>query len=178
MLNHDRTLWTTSAQPGHRRTYTLTFVYQDSLRRVAAAATGKRPVAGKYLLVSILNVVNHQILLNLANSGWGWSGAASNLFAAVVAAIPAYLLSRHWVWELRGAHRFRSELLPFWIIALAGLGVSTLLAEVADQIFGAGLPVALGSLAGYGIVWVVKFLVLDEMFSQAAERQSASATTG
>jgi putative flippase GtrA len=117
----------------------------------------------------MLNVVNHQVLLNLANSGWGWSGGASNLFAAVVAAIPAYLLSRYWVWALRGAHSFRAEVLPFWIIALIGLAVSTSLAELADRFVGSGPAVALASLAGYGVVWVVKFMVLDGLFGQAAQ---------
>jgi putative flippase GtrA len=147
----------------------------DSLHRAAAAAASKRPVAGKYLAVSILNVVNHQILLNLANSGWGWSGGTSNLFAAVSAAIPAYLLSRRWVWEIRGAHSFRSELLPFWVIALVGLALSTSLAELADRAIGSGLAVAMASLAGYGVVWVVKFLVLDGLFAHAAaQRERAS----
>jgi putative flippase GtrA len=135
-------------------------------------------VAGKYLAVSLLNVVNHQVLLNWANSGWGWSGGVSNVFAAVVAAIPAYLLSRYWVWAVRGAHSFRSEVLPFWTIALIGLAVSTSLAELADRLVGSGPAVAAASLAGYGVVWVVKFLVLDGMFANAGGQKPERASVG
>ncbi len=131
------------------------------------AIMARRSTAFRYLLVSGLNVVNHQALLFLANTVWGWSGGRANVFAAVVAAVPAYLLSRRWVWQTRGNHSFRREILPFWIIAVLGLVVSTLMAELADRTFGSGLPVALGSIAGYLVVWVLKFLVLEKLFERA-----------
>ena len=137
----------------------------------------RRSVAFRYLLVSVLNVVNHQALLALANSGWGWSGGPANVFAAVFAAIPAYLLSRRWVWRTSGAHSLRSEILPFWIISLVGLVVSSLLAEVADRSFGAGLPVALASITGYFLVWVLKFLVLERLFVGNRSRRARETVT-
>jgi putative flippase GtrA len=136
------------------------------VRSVAEAVVDRRKVALRYVLVSLLNVANHQVLLAIANSGWEWSGGRANVFAAVVAAVPAYLLSRYWVWEARGSHSLRAEILPFWIIALIGLVLSTLLAEVADRVFGSGLPVALASIAGYTVVWVMKFLILEKLFTR------------
>jgi putative flippase GtrA len=127
----------------------------------------RRGEASRYLLVSVVNVINHQGLLILANSGWGWSGGAANVFAAMVAAVPAYLLSRYWVWDVRGRHSLRTEIIPFWSIALIGLLLSTFLAEVADRIFGAGVWVSLASLTAYFLLWVVKFLVLDGLFSRS-----------
>lgn len=134
------------------------------LRAPVEAVLIRRSVAFRYLVVSGLNVVNHQLLLALANSGWGWSGGRANMFAAVVAAVPAYVLSRNWVWKARGTHSFRAEILPFWIISLLGLVVSTLFAELADRAFGSGLPVAMASISGYFVVWVLKFLVLEKLF--------------
>ncbi len=116
------------------------------------------------MAVSVINFVNHQGLLYVANSIWGWSGGWANVFAAGVAAVPAYLLSRAWVWEVSGKHNWRTEILPFWTIALVGMGVSTVFAEVADRLFGAGLAVQLASLFGYFLVWVAKFFLLDRMF--------------
>ena len=75
---------------------------------------------GRYLAVSVINLVNHQALLFIANSLWDWSGGWANVFAACIAAVPAYLLSRAWVWGISGKHDLRSEVLPFWILALAG----------------------------------------------------------
>ena len=119
---------------------------------------------GRYLTVSIINLFNHQVLLFVANSLWGWSGGWANVFAACIAAIPAYILSRAWVWEVTGRHDLRTEILPFWLLALAGLIVSTGLAELTDRSFGAGVLVNVASLTGYFVVWVAKFFLLDRLF--------------
>jgi len=135
-----------------------------------ARARSSSLLAQKYLIVSAINLINHQVLLNVANSWWGWGGGVSNMFAAMTAAIPAYFLSRYWVWEVRGRHSLRGEILPFWILSLAGLVVSTALAEAGGRYGGDGLWVALGSLAGYLIVWVTKFAILNGMFVRATRR--------
>ncbi|MEM7339555.1 MAG: GtrA family protein [Actinomycetota bacterium] len=127
-------------------------------------------VAARYGAVSILNVINHQILLNIAHNVWGWGGGVSNVFAAFLAAIPAYFISRQWVWKVQGAHSIRGEVVPFWTLSLLGLLISTALAEGGERIFGSGLPVALGSLLGYFIVWLAKFVILDKMFEASARR--------
>ena len=153
-------------------------VIEVAYRRTVGAVASRRGVAGKYVIVSILNVVNHQVLLNIANSGWGWSGGRSNLFAAVIAAVPAYLLSRFWVWEVRGPHQLRAEIIPFWGLALIGLVVSTTLAEAADRALGSGVWVAAGSLVGYFLVWLAKFVVLDGLFTRAAARNPSGSGGG
>ncbi len=133
--------------------------------------------ARRYLILSIINVVNHQVLLYVANTIWGWSGGWANTFAAVTAAIPAYWLSRHWVWEVdrNSPHSWRAEILPFWSLSLLGLAVSSALAEMADRFAGAGVWVNLGSLFGYFVVWVGKYILLDVVFgrSDAAEADIA-----
>ncbi|MEZ5229616.1 MAG: GtrA family protein [Acidimicrobiales bacterium] len=121
--------------------------------------------AGRFLLVTVINNNNHQGLLYTATSIWGWSGGKANLFAGFLAAIPAYLLSRAWVWGVRGRrHDLRREVLPFLGIAGVGLAVSTVFAEVADRWFGSGLMVNLATLIAYFLVWVAKYLLLDRLF--------------
>ncbi len=115
-------------------------------------------------MVSAVNVVNHQIILQLALRLWDWSGGWANAFAASTAAVPAYFMSRYWVWQVRGRSSLRDEVLPFWAIALLGLLVSSITAEVADRLFDEPLMVSAGSIAGYFIVWVAKFLLLDRLF--------------
>ncbi|MEM9133717.1 MAG: GtrA family protein [Actinomycetota bacterium] len=144
------------------------------INRLRDLAVKRGGLAGRYTAVSVLNVVNHQILLNLANSGWGWSGGRANVFAAVISAVPAYYLSRQWVWKVQGTHSVRNEIAPFWILSLLGLLVSTVLAESADRLFEAWYWVAGASLLGYFIVWVAKFVVLDRLFNRAAERGRAA----
>lgn len=136
------------------------------------AAVGNIGRAGRYVLVSAVNVVNHQLILQLALQLWSWSGGWANAFAASVAAIPAYFMSRYWVWEVRGRSSMRGEVLPFWAIALVGLVVSSLTAEAADRLFDNRLMISAGSLFGYFVVWVAKFLLLDMLFGRS--RSSAS----
>ncbi len=130
---------------------------------------GRYRVASRYVAVSVINTLNHQLLLSLANTVWDWTGGWANVFAACMAAIPAYLLSRAWVWEVSGRHSWRTEILPFWAIALVGLVVSSVFAEMADRWFGSGIAVNIGSLIGYFIVWVAKFFLLDRLFTAADE---------
>ena len=139
-------------------------VLQTASENLRAAFSGSIGRAGRYLLVSAVNVINHQLLLQLAVNLWGWGGGVANAFAATTAAVPAYFMSRYWVWQVRGRSSLRSEVLPFWIIALLGLLVSSLTAEVADRLFERPIMISVGSLFGYFIVWVAKFVTLDELF--------------
>jgi hypothetical protein len=51
--------------------------------------------------------------------------------------------------------------------------VSSLLAEGADRILESALAVAIASLAGYLIVWVVKFFLLDRIFAGSRAEEMA-----
>jgi len=124
---------------------------------------------GRYLIVSVVNVVNHQLLLQLAVNMFGWGGGVANAFAAATAAFPAYWLSRRWVWSVEGPSSLRHEILPFWGLALAGLVVSSVLAEAADRVFDHPLMISVGSVAGYTIVWVAKFLFLNRIFTPGSD---------
>lgn len=145
-----------------------------SMNPIRNLLMSRRGIAGRYVAISFINVVNHQILLNLANSGWGWSGVRANVFAAVIAAIPGYYLSRQWVWKMQGAHSMRNEIAPFWILALLGLVVSTGMVLAAERLFDPWIWVAGASLVGYFMVWVLKFIVLDKLFDRAAAKRAAA----
>lgn len=134
------------------------------LTKVMLALGADGGIVFRYVATSVVNVVNHQILLWMALRWWGWSGGVANAFAAMIAVIPAYLLSRYWVWEISGAHSLRREIGPFWIIAILGLVLSTIAAEAADRLFGVDVIISAASLAGYFVVWVMKFVVLSFLF--------------
>jgi putative flippase GtrA len=151
----------------------------------------------KYLLVTAINVVNHFViffsLLALSNqlddgvTRWSdidlyWASLRiqwlpltdpmANLFAASIASIPAFLLSRYWVWEVKGKASFRRELLPFWALAALGVIVSTLMVRLAKAISEQRLFIVFVILFSYFIVWVMKFLLLNLVFSKSKARQN------
>lgn len=129
----------------------------------------------RYLVTSAINVINHQLLLQLAVRWWDWGGGAANIFAAMTSVIPGYLLSRYWVWEVTGRSSLRGEILPFWVIAIVGLVVSTVAAEAADRRFDEPLLISAASFTAYFGVWVVKFVVLNILFRRSAEKAEMAA---
>ncbi len=152
-------------------------VGQNTLGKMIEDSGISGSVVVRYLITSGINVINHQLLLQLAVRWWGWSGGAANVFAALVAVIPAYLLSRYWVWDVQGKPSLRNEVIPFWAIAALGLVASTASAELADRAFDSDLIISLGSLAGYVLVWVLKFLVLNHLFARVETVQGEAVPT-
>jgi putative flippase GtrA len=141
-----------------------------AMKRIARIITHSRSSRFmRYSGVSVVNVVVGQSLLILAFGVFGWTAVLANVFSACIAAGPAYLMNRRWVWQKGGRSHLFSEVLPFWALALAGLGVSTATVSLASVFahdltpdrFIRTVMVAAAVLVAYGIVWVVRFFILD-----------------
>ena len=117
----------------------------------------------KFLAVSAFNVLFGQSLLFLANVVFGWGFVASNVFAVAISAVPAYILSRYWVWQKTGKNHFMKEVVPFWSLAFLGLVLSTALVAVAENYSDSTLVLMGTNLAAFGVVWVAKFFILDRI---------------
>ncbi|MEX2658772.1 MAG: GtrA family protein, partial [Acidimicrobiales bacterium] len=125
----------------------------------ARARFDRRPV--RYAMVSVVAVAVSQSVLLTTNGVLGWSAISSNVTAVSIGAVPSYLLNRAWVWGKRGRNHFWREVVPFWALALIGLAFSTLLVAVAHRWNDATWVISLANLVAFGILWVVKYLVLD-----------------
>ena len=125
----------------------------------------------RYCGVSAFNVVFGQGLLFLFYSVLDWPAWGANVSAVCISAGPAYWMSRHWVWEQRGAHSVRDEIAPFWGMALLGLVISTFAVDWASGRWpDSGIAVQVASILAFGAVWVFKFVILEKvMWKQPAE---------
>lgn len=114
----------------------------------------------KYAAVSVVNVVVGQGLLVIFTAVMGIAGWIANVLAVAISAGPAYVMSRAWVWGKTGKNHFKSEVLPFWGFALVGLLFSTLAVRVTQDV---SLPLIanIANLGAFGILWVIKFFILD-----------------
>lgn len=123
-----------------------------------------------------MNIVVGQSLLYIFHAVLEWPGIAANALAVAVSSVPAYLLSRHYVWEQpRGGHSVGGEIAPFWILAFAGLALSTATVGVVDSLFGGTLSVQLANAAAFGALWIVRFLVLDRLlWGDSASKSNTS----
>ncbi len=123
-----------------------------------------------YGTVSAGTVVVTQSVLIVAYSVLDWPAVLANVTAVCVAAGPAYYANRRWVWSRTDRHSVTREILPFWAYSLAGLGISSLLVALADRWWQSAVAVSAANLAGFGALWVGKFILLDRvLFARSDE---------
>lgn len=120
--------------------------------------------------VSAFNVLFGQVVLYVSQVAFHAPPVAANTISVCIGAVPAYILSRYWVWEKRGKNHLMREVVPFWALALFGFVLSTFAVWYVDNRFDATpLIVNLTNLTAFGIVWLAKFFVLDRVLFKAEE---------
>ena len=129
--------------------------------RHVIAAAGEKLM--RYCGMSVVNVLTGQGLLALCLTVFAFGGVVSQVISATLSAIPAYILSRRWVWKQSGSDSFRNEVLPFWTMALIGLVFAVSAIAVMEQFTDSTLVLMATSLVAYGVVWVAKYVVLDKI---------------
>jgi len=137
----------------------------------ARSDAGRRAI--RYVTTSGIGVVLTQALLSLFLYVFHWPGGPSNVLAVSLVSVPAFLLNKYWVWGKRGRAHMRKEVLPFWLFTIAGLALSTLAVvavvaltkdpDVPSLENGNKLAVQFANLAGFGALWILKYLFLDKI---------------
>jgi putative flippase GtrA len=141
---------------------------------LAELPTDRRTLAQRLrrcMSVSVVTTVISLSTLVIATAAFGMAAWPANVLATSLATVPSYLLNRRWTWGRRDASSFWREVVPFWVMAFAGLALSTVFVGVADSwAAGAHLSGALhtfslvaGHLSGFGVLWVAQFIVLDRL---------------
>jgi putative flippase GtrA len=101
--------------------------------------------------------------------GAGVPAGMSNVIAVCAGIVPSYFANRHWVWGKRGRSSLMREMVPFWVLSLAGLAVSTFAVSwvasfTASRTTSArAVLLPLANLSAFGALWVVQFVVLDRV---------------
>ncbi|MDP9452852.1 MAG: GtrA family protein [Actinomycetota bacterium] len=143
----------------------------SSLVAHARALYERKPV--RYSLVSVVAVAVSQLVLVTCNGVLDWSAVPSNLTAVAVGSIPSYVLNRRWVWGKRGRNHLWREVVPFWALAFLGLVFSTVLVHLAVQWKDSTVVASAANLTAFGILWVVKYLILDSLLFRVPEQPEA-----
>jgi putative flippase GtrA len=139
----------------------------DLLDRVTG---GRGTLAIKYSMVSVIGVTITQTLLVLFVGIMDRDPTWSNVIAVMICALPVFLLNKRWVWSHDGKISFRREILPFWVFTAAGLALSTGLVALANSVSDSTLLVMIASVGGFGLLWVAKFLFLDQVMFGHSEK--------
>jgi len=128
--------------------------------------SGRRMI--RYASTSMLMVVLTQVVILIFYKGLDWDPEPSNLAATMAVSIPAFAMNKYWVWGKSGRARVRREVIPFWVFTVAGWGLSTGMVYLADEMTDGDtllhvVAVLAASVAGFGILWVLKYLFLDKI---------------
>jgi putative flippase GtrA len=121
--------------------------------------------------VSVITTVISLSTLGIATAVLGVAAWAANVLATSVATVPSYHLNRRWTWGRQGTSDPWREIMPFWVLAFAGLALSTLAVGVSDawaaQVHLAAplrtVTLLAAHLSGFGILWGVQFVLLDRV---------------
>jgi putative flippase GtrA len=134
----------------------------------------------RYTMVSIISALTSLVILTLVFGVLRlWGEVVSTLFANIMAGIPSYYLNRRWVWGKSGRSHIWREILPFWVMSITGIGfalyTATLAHNFADshhlQHLARTILVVGANIAAFGILWLLKFLVLNRLFAQIADTE-------
>jgi len=139
----------------------------------AKSDAGRRAI--RYSATSLICVVITQVLLFLFLTVVHLKPIEANFLAVSLTTIPAFILNKRWVWGKRGKAHMRREVIPFSIFTLAGWILSTVSVAVIDVMTRTEvaaspgtyhhnkLAVAIANIAGFGVLWVLKYLFLDKV---------------
>ena len=134
----------------------------------ARSDAGRRAI--RYSMCSVVGVVGTQILLFLFLHAFEWKPVLSNFIAVTVMSAPVFMLNKYWVWGKGGRAHLRREVIPFWLFTVAGWILSTLMVifvvnatKTVAEPDGNKLAVQAANIAGFGVLWVLKYLFLDRI---------------
>lgn len=119
--------------------------------------------AVRYAAVSAAGIVFTQVLLVAGHAVAGLGPATANTLAVLGASIPVYRASRTWVWNVAGPSSIQREIVPFWAFTILGLVLSTLVVAGVGSLTDSSLALAAANVSAFGVLWVAKFFVLDEI---------------
>jgi putative flippase GtrA len=136
--------------------------------------------------VSVVTTAISLSTIILATAVFGIAAAVANVLATSIATVPSYHLNRRWTWGRRDRSNPWREVLPFWILAFCGLALSTLTVGMADtwashthlSSTGHLATILVGHLGGFGVLWVLQFVLLDRVLFTTRTPGGSSGTGG
>ena len=134
----------------------------------------------RYTMVSVISALTSLVILTIVYGVLRlWGEVFSTLFANVLAGIPSYILNRRWVWGKSGRSHIWREILPFWVMSITGIGFALYTASLAHnfanthhlQHLARTVLVVGANIAAFGILWILKFLILNRLFAEIADAE-------
>jgi putative flippase GtrA len=135
--------------------------------------------AGGSVIATVCSEVTFVVLYGLLDLDTTWSSILSWLAGAV----PNFWLNRNWAWQRTGRPSLRREVLPYAVIIVTTLVLATVLTHATDVwLHHRGVSssvrvtlVAAVFLGTYVVVFALRFVLLERLFTRLHLRESAEA---
>jgi len=127
----------------------------------------------RYVYVSLFTAPIGQVLLFLFYEVGELNSLLSNVLAVTISTTPNYLLNRFWVWRKRSVTNIRNEIVPYWMLAFLGLGISTIFVYLADSIWETWVAINLANAMGYTLLWGAKYFILEKYLFKESPSSSS-----
>jgi putative flippase GtrA len=134
----------------------------------------------RYTMVSVISALMSLVFITIT---YGilrlGTEVVCTLISNILAGIPSYFLNRQWVWRKGGRSHLWREVLPFWVMSITGIGFALYTASVAHNYADAHhlhhlartVLVVGANIAAFGLLWVLKFLILNRLFAEIADAE-------
>ncbi|MGI8887633.1 MAG: GtrA family protein [Nocardioidaceae bacterium] len=132
----------------------------------------------RYLAGSVVATVCSEAAFLLLYGALEATPAVASAIGWLAGAVPNYWLNRTWTWRRRGRPSLTGEVLPYVAIVLgtvllAAVTTSFVDAALAEGQVSSGVRLALVGgtfLMVYGVVFLLRFFLLDQLFRRADAR--------
>ena len=136
----------------------------------ARSSEGRKQL--RYLGVSLVFVPVGQVLIQLLARPLD-SFTSASLVAAAILTPFNFAANRYLVWKVSAKDGLRTQVIVFWVGAMLAVSLATGLTYLVEQLtvdrskLVQSIAVFFAQLAGFGIVWVGRYLVLDRWLFKA-----------
>lgn len=91
---------------------------------------------------------------------------AASITAAAILTVPNFFANKRFVWRNTSKENLRTQVAVFWVAAMLGVTFATLLTYLVDWMVESHgwlekVAVFFAQLAGFGIVWLGRYVILD-----------------
>jgi putative flippase GtrA len=123
----------------------------------------------RYGSVSAISTTSSLIVLGLLVGLASFPAIWANVIATAVGTVPSFELNRRWVWAQSGRRSLLRQAVPFVLLALTGLVLSTLAVHLAAAATSDATrllhtaAVEMANVGAYGVLWIVQFVLCDRV---------------
>lgn len=143
-----------------------------ALMEHARTDAGRKKI--RYAAVSVVFVPLGQVIVQALKWGLDVYEVLAVFLTACILTLPNYLANKYYVWRHTSKENRATEITVFWLAAVLGTAFAMgfvylagiLVPEDSGQLAHA-LAIFVAQLAGYGIVWIARYLFLDRLIFKA-----------